>query len=83
MQLVIEPGGAVRCVYSEDLELQSLGNAKIVRASHVEPDPQGRWFADLSPVEGPRLGPFDRRSTALAAEDAWLESNWLDRTADR
>ena len=49
----------------------------IARASHVEPDPDGRWQADLRPVGGPVLGPFDRRSEALAAELAWLEAHWL------
>ena len=34
--------------------------------------------ADLALVCGPRLGPFDRRSQALAAEQAWLESELTD-----
>jgi hypothetical protein len=79
MQLIIEPSGAVRCIYSEDIELSALGRPAISRASHVEPDPQGRWLADLSPVNGPRLGPFNSRSEALLAEHAWLERNWLGR----
>ena len=46
-----------------------LGTArKSRRASHVEPDADGRWWADLSPVAGPRLGPFEVRSAALDAE---------------
>ena len=77
MQLIITPGGAVRCVYSEAIDLQALGSPTITRASHVEPDQQGRWLADLSPVNGPTLGPFRTRSEALAAEKAWLEANWL------
>ncbi|HKM52171.1 MAG TPA: hypothetical protein VJY33_02110 [Isosphaeraceae bacterium] len=77
MDLVISPNGTVRAVYSEDIQLTKLGSAVISRASHVEPDSQGRWLADLSPVGGPVLGPFDRRSEALAAELAWLEANWL------
>ena len=77
MDLVISPDGTVRAVYSEDIQLTNLGSAVISRASHVEPDSQGRWLADLSPVGGPDLGPFDRRSEALAAELAWLEANWL------
>jgi hypothetical protein len=77
MQLVIEPGGAVRCVYSETIDLAALGNPVITRASHVEPDGQGRWLADLSPVNGPVLRNFAHRSAALAAELAWLEANWL------
>lgn len=30
------------------------------------------WFADLSPVNGPVLGPFATRKTALLAEEQWL-----------
>ena len=77
MDLLVSPDGTVRAVYSEDIQLTNLGSAVISRASHVEPDSQGRWLADLSPVGGPVLGPFDRRSEALAAELAWLEANWL------
>ena len=79
MQLVVTPGGAVRCIYSEEIDLAQLGRPAIARASHVEPDAEGRWFADLTPVAGPRLGPFARRSEALAAETSWLESRWLVR----
>lgn len=78
MQLVITPGGTVRCVYDEQIDLAALGSPTITRASHVEPDQHGRWQADLSPVSGPVLGPFDQRSEALAAEQAWLELNWLN-----
>ena len=78
MQLVIQPDGSVRCVYGETLDLQALGNLNIARGSHVEPDANGQWFADLSPVSGPRLGPFSKRSDALAAETAWLEYHWLN-----
>jgi hypothetical protein len=73
MQLVIEPGGVVRCIYSELLDLSALGSPAISRASHVEPDQQGQWWADLSPAGGPVLGPFSHRSEALAAEAVWLE----------
>lgn len=77
MQLVIAPGGAVRCIYAEDIDLSALGSPAITRASHVEPTPDGLWLADLAPVHGPVLGPFARRSEALAAELAWLEAHWL------
>jgi len=81
MQLIVEPNGALRCVYGEMIDLSALGSPSVSRASHVEPDQHGRWFADLSPVDGPKLGPFDRRSdAALAAESAWLEANWLTPT---
>ena len=79
MQLVITSGGAIRCIYSEEIDLAELGRPAIARASHVEPDIEGCWFADLGPVGGPRLGPFARRSDALDAETSWLESHWLVR----
>ena len=77
MELVISPSGAVRAIYDEAIDLAARGRLAIRRASHVEPDVQGRWFADLSPVAGPVLGPFDRRSEALAAELQWLQANRL------
>jgi hypothetical protein len=77
MNLVIERDGSVRGLYGEALDLATLGIPRITRASHVEPDDRGRWLADLSPVDGPVLGPFERRSEALQAELAWLEANWL------
>jgi hypothetical protein len=76
MELRIDPCGTVRCVYDETLDLNVLGPLTITRASHVEPDAEGRWWSDLSPVRGPRLGPFNRRSEALAAEAAWLAAHW-------
>jgi len=79
MQLVISSDGTLRCVYGEAIDLQALGQLDIQRASHVEPDGHGQWIADLTPVGGPLLGPFPRRSDALAAESQWLEANWLTR----
>jgi hypothetical protein len=81
MDLVISPGGTIRAIYSEEISLDSLGPVVISRASHVEPNDSGQWLADLTPVAGPVLGPFRRRSEALAAEIAWLEANWLTRSA--
>src|SRR5947209_1459433 len=78
MLLVIDPGGRARCLYGEEIDLVSLGPLSIHRASHVEPDADGLWWADLAPVGGPRLGPFARRSLALDAEVAWLEEHWLE-----
>jgi hypothetical protein len=80
MNLVIQPDGTIRAVYSEEIDLSALGHSVITRASHVEPDEHGRWHADLTPVGGPLLGPFKRRSVALEAELNWLETHWLCRT---
>lgn len=83
VQLVITSGGTIHCIYSEQIDLAALGSPAISRASHVEPDQHGRWLADLSPVNGPLLGPFNSRSEALAAEHAWLETNWLSHMGGR
>ena len=77
MQLFIEPSGNCRCVYSEAIDVRQLGSAVIQRGSHVEPTADGSWTADLSPVNGPVLGPFPNRSEALDAEVAWLLAHWL------
>ena len=76
MKLLIRPDGTARAIYDESIDLAALGRPTITRASHVEPTPEGRWLADLAPVDGPVLGPFDRRSEALRAEHDWLE-RWL------
>ena len=81
MQLVVAPGGVVRCVYDETIDLTALGVLSISRGSHVEPTADGRWTADLTVVSGPTLGPFEHRSEALAAERAWLDEHWLLRVA--
>jgi hypothetical protein len=80
MNLIVQPDGSVKAVYSEEIDLACLGQFSIHRASHVEPDSEGRWWADLCPVSGPKLGPFDLRSQALDAELRWLEA-WLARSA--
>jgi len=81
MELVIQPDGAIRCIYGEQIDFSALGGVQIARASHVEPDRDdtGAWLADLAPVGGPVLGPFAARSRALAAERAWLEAHWLEQ----
>jgi hypothetical protein len=77
MDLVIDPAGGIRAIYSEEIDLAGFGLPTITRASHVEPGQDSRWHADLSPVGGPVLGPFDHRSEALQAEHAWLQAHWL------
>ena len=77
MQLLVRTSGAMRCRYSEVLDLHKLGRLSIQRGSHVEPTADGRWTADLSPVHGPVLGPFCLRSEALDAEQQWLDQHWL------
>ena len=73
MILVIDGQGAATCLYDEAIDLSRLGPLDLRRASHVEPDALGRWWADLHPAGGPMLGPFVLRSEALTAERVWLE----------
>ena len=77
MDLIVSPDGTIRAVYAEAIDLGVLGHLVIARASHVEPNDSGRWLADLTPVAGPVLGPFDLRSEALEAEQVWLVTNGL------
>ena len=77
--VVIEANGVVRMIYDEAIDAHVIGHPTIRRGSHVEPTPNGHWTADLSPVDGPILGPFDQRSQAVAAEIEWLKQNWLRR----
>lgn len=76
MKVYVSADGNCQSVYSEALNLKVLGGVHIRRASHVEPNSEGLWIADLSPVDGPKLGPFTTRSQALQAEVAWLDV-WL------
>ena len=72
MELVVGADGVARCIYDEALDLREIGKLQITRASHVEPDRDGLWWADMGPSGGPVLGPFRSRSEALAAERGWL-----------
>ena len=72
MELVVDAGGGVKCIYDETLDLRALGRLTITRASHVEPDAEGCWWADMAPSGGPVLGPFGTRGQALQAEKRWL-----------
>ena len=72
MELFVGVDGGVRCIYDEALDLRKIGKLQITRASHVEPDAEGYWFADMGPVGGPVLGPYGSRTEALGAERGWL-----------
>ena len=73
--VAISPDGTVTVIYADTLAaLFAEGALEISRASHVEPNNEGQWVADLSPVNGPQLGPFPFRADALAAEVEWLNN---------
>jgi hypothetical protein len=56
VKLIITRQGGCRCLYDESIPLNPLGRLAISRGSYVEPDAEGNWWADLSPVAGPKLG---------------------------
>lgn len=76
--ITIRPDGTIKTIYTDDLLLLfKTGKCAISRVSSVEPTTDGRWEADLSPVGGPTLGPFDTRTEALDAEVAYLHEHIL------
>ena len=77
MEMIISPAGLVYAIYGEAIPLETLGPPRILRASTVEPTPDGQWLVDLAPVGGPQLGPYPHRSDALQVEVAWLQAHWL------
>jgi hypothetical protein len=79
--MVVDLKGQIFCLYDEALDLSGLGQVTIRRGSYVEPDGNALWWADLSPVQGPKLGPFRLRTDALAAERDWLEKHWLPQAS--
>jgi hypothetical protein len=78
MELVAGAGGDVRCIYDEAMDLRQIGKLQITRASHVEPDAEGNWWADMGPSGGAVLGPYGSRSEALGAEREWLAASHFD-----
>ena len=72
MELVVGVDGMARCIYDEALDLREIGRLSITRASHVEPDAEGYWWADMGPSGGPVLGPYGSRTEAVGMERQWL-----------
>lgn len=83
MEILILPDGTAKCLYGEELDLAALEQLEILRGSYVEPTMDGQWTADMSPSDGPLLGPFPSRSAALRAEQIWLEQHWLTKNANQ
>ncbi len=72
IELVIAVDGVTWCIEDEALDLRERGTLQITRASHVKPDAEGNWWADMGPSVRPMLGPYGSRSEALEAEREWL-----------
>jgi hypothetical protein len=83
-EIFILPDGTVKFLYYDELKpLLSIGTGTTVRrVSHVDPEITGdglKWFADLSPMDGPKLGPFETRQLAIDAEIKWWSANQLKK----
>lgn len=70
--MVVDAGGDVRCIYDEGIDLHEMRALQITRASHVKPDTEGFWWADIATVDGPVLGPYGIRTEVLKSEWEWL-----------
>lgn len=79
MTFIFNEDGTAEMIYTEEIDLNELGKLDISRASHVEPTSDGKWTADMSPVNGPVLGPFDTRTEALQKEVKWLNENIFNK----
>lgn len=76
MEMRIDAEGNLRMIYSDALVgVLDEGDAKVTRASTVEPGADGLWEVDLSMSGGPVMGGFKLRQDALDAEVAWLRDH--------
>ncbi len=78
---IVVKDGKVIFIYEETVAkmFESLGFKfdNCQRVSNVEPE-GNVWYADMKPVNGPKLGPFDTRKEALDAEVAWVNGKLAD-----
>lgn len=78
---VIIKDGKIHFIYADNMQsFLDMGEATVKRVSHVEPvtvDGEVQWSADMSPVDGPVLGPYGSRQEALDEEVRWLNDNRL------
>lgn len=76
---LVARGGKLVFVYDDALHarLSRRGEARIERASHVEPAATGGWEADMGPVGGPVLRDVNGNGFATRAEALGAERDWL------
>jgi len=76
----VDQDGNIHCLYADSLH--AMGKVKdVVRASHVEPNPDGGW--DVTLTDDPRngeykgafIGNFPTRKEALEAEVDFINTN--------
>jgi hypothetical protein len=74
LKIMIAPGGIVRCLHTDIIDLRKLGRLEVERASNVEfNDKTQAW--EVSLPDGKLLqGGFARRDQALAWEREYFEA---------
>ncbi len=82
-KIFIRLGGEIATLYKDETaaSLRNVGKSTVVRASHVDPDPEdnNKWMVDLRPSGGPVRGGFETRSAALAFEEKWLNERAIPK----
>lgn len=69
--------GHIKHIYNEAIDLSSIGDMQIKRASVVDPENNGMWSVDLSLSGGKKIEGFVKRSDALKYEIDYIEQNIL------
>ena len=77
---LIDPGGLVRGLYSDELDWPALGALRVTRASTVEFDDTRQGWVVTTLETGDRFGPFPRRGEAIEVEVAALTERLCSRT---
>ena len=77
-KVIIGNDGIARFIYDDAVMgvMNEISEKVCVkRASHVEPDENGLWFADMAPVGGEKFIGFKTRQEALDFEVDWLNQH--------
>lgn len=76
--LVIKPDAQMVCIYTDAIRplLDDANEVEIKRVSHVEPNEQGLWVADM--LNGTCSPPFRLREEALQWEESYINNQLRD-----
>ncbi len=80
---VIDAGGLVRGLYTDEVDWPALGSLRVTRASTVEFDETRQGWVVTILKTGERFGPFARRGAAIEAEVAALTERLSSTTPAR
>ncbi len=65
------------CSLKTELRIMSANGQAATTDELRKQLPRDKWWADLLPVGGPVLGPFEGKQLALDAEVAWLSAHHI------